>query len=112
MVKDIATAEFTHRHLEPPDIARLRRNITHLKRVKSEPAQRLLGMLDFEYLAIEKAAKNHPTTIALSSVTEYVPAPAMIVVVSQLNHDAEALMVTAEKLSRREFTTIPIQATK
>jgi len=26
-----------------------------------------------------------------------------------LNHDAEALLVTTEKLSRREFATIPIK---
>jgi len=32
--------------------------------------------------------------------------------VSQLNHDAEALMVITEKLSRRGFTTIPIEAAK
>ena len=110
LIKEITTTEFPHRHLELPDIARLRRNITHLKRAKSEPAQRLLGMLDFEYRAIEKAAKDHPATTALSTVTDSVPAPAMILIISQLNHDAEALMVTTEKLARRKFTTISLPA--
>jgi len=44
--------------------------------------------------------------------TRHTPLPAIIVLVSQLNHDAEALLVATEKLSRRGFTTIPIQAAK
>ncbi len=111
LVKDITSVEFAHRFLQPPDIGKLRRNITQLKQVASEPAQRLFSMLNFEYQAIEEAAKNHPATLALSVVTEHTPSPAIIVLVSQLNHDAEALMVTIEKLSRRGFTTIPIEAT-
>lgn len=112
LVKDITPVEFGHRFLQPPDISKLRRNISLLKQVASEPAQRLLNMLDFEYQAIEEAAKNHPATLALSVVIEHTLPPAIIVLVSQLNHDAEALMVITEKLSRRGFTTIPIEAAK
>ena len=108
VVKDIASVEFVHRFLQPPNISKLRRNTTLLQPVTSQPAQRLLSMLRFEYEAIEEAAKNHPATLALSRSTEHVPPPAIIVLVSQLNHDAEALLVTSEKLSKRGFTTIPI----
>ncbi len=107
VVKDITSVEFAHRFLQPLDISKLRRNITLLKQVTSQSAERLLSMLHFEYEAIEEAAKNHPATLALSQATEHVPLPAIIVLVSQLNHDAEALMVTTEKLSKRGFTTIP-----
>ncbi len=109
LVRDINPAEFAQRCLHPPDIRRLKRNITHLKRATSEPAQRLLSMLDFEYRAIEQAAKNHPATIALSQVARHVPPPAIIVVVSQMNHDAEAMLVATDKLTRRGFTTIRIE---
>ena len=112
LVKDITSVEFAPRFLQPPDISKLKRNITRLKQVTSEPAQRLLSMLNFEYQAIGEAAENHPATIALSLATRHTPLPAIIVLVSQLNHDAEALMVATEKLSRRGFTTIPIQAAK
>ena len=112
LVKDITSVEFAHRFLQPPDIDKLKRNITLLKQVISEPAQRLLSMLNFEYQAMEEAAKNHPATLALSVVTEHTPPPAIIVLVSQLNHDAETLMVTIEKLSKRGFTTIPMEAAK
>ena len=103
LVKDIILVELAPRFLQPPDIGKLRRNITQLKQATSEPAQRLLSMLSFEYQAIEEAAKNHPATLALSLTTQHAP-PAIIILVSQLNHDAEALQVTAEKLSRRGFT--------
>ena len=109
LIKDITTVEFTHRILQLPDLVKLRRDITQLRRATSEPAQQLLNILNFEYQAIEKAAKNHPATLALSSATEQAPSPATIVLISPLNHDAEALLVTTEKLSRREFTTIPIE---
>ena len=109
LVKDITSVEFTYRLLQLPDLVKLRRDITQLRRATSEPAQQLLNILNFEYQAIEKTAKNHPATLALSSATEQAPSPATIVLISPLNHDAEALLVTTEKLSRREFTTIPIE---
>jgi len=109
LVKDITSVEFAPRFLQPPDIGKLRRNITQLKQVTSEPAQRLLNMLSFEYQAMEEAAKNHPATLALSLAMRHTPPPAIIVLVSQLNHDAEALLVTTEKLSRRGFATIPVE---
>ncbi|GAJ18510.1 unnamed protein product, partial [marine sediment metagenome] len=86
--------------------------IAQLKQATSEPGQRLLSMLNFEYQAIEQAAKNHPATLALSQVTEHILPPAIMVLVSQLNHDAEALLVTGEKLTRRGFTTLNIEAAK
>ncbi len=112
LVKDITPVEFAHRFLQLPDIGKLRRNIARLKQATSEPGQRLLSMLDFEYQSIEQGAKNHPATLALLRVTEHIPPPAIIVLVSQLNHDAEALLVTGEKLTRKGFTTLNIEAAK
>jgi len=112
LVKDITPVEFAHRFLQLPDISKLRRNIAHLKQATSEPGQRLLSMFNFEYQAIEQAAKNHPATLALSQVTEHIPPPAIIVLVSQLNHDAEALLVTGERLTRRGFATLSTEAAK
>ncbi len=109
VVKDITSVEFAHRFLKPPDISKLRRNITLLKRVTSKPAQRLLSMLDFEYKAIEEAAEGHPATLALSQSTKQVSPPAIIMLVSQLNHDVEAVRLTTEKLSKRGFTIMPLE---
>jgi len=108
MVKDITTVEIAHRYLQLPDLAKLRRDIDQLKQGTSEPAQRLYTLLNFEYQTLEKAAKDHPATKALALATKYVSAPATIILVSQFNHDAEALLVTSEKLFNRGFTTVPI----
>lgn len=108
LVKDITAVKFAHRFLQLPDITKLRRNLNMLRQVISQPAQELLNILDFEYRATEEAAKKNPVVLALSRATKNVLPPAMIVVVSQLNHDAEALLVISEKLSKDGFTTIPV----
>jgi len=106
LVKAITTTESTRRYLQLPDITRLRRDIAGLKQATSEPAQRLLRILDFEYRALEESARNHPATIALLQATEHVPSPALIAIISLLNHDAEALQITTQKLARRGYTSL------
>ena len=110
LVKDINIVQFSDRYLEPMDIARIRRNISQLKQTESEPALKLLDIFNFEHHAIEVVARNHPATLALLRTTQQVPAPAMILLVSQLNHDAEAVLVTIEKLTRRKYTALPVEA--
>lgn len=109
LIREITVVKFADRYLEPTDIAKIRRNIRQLQQTDSEPAQRLLDILNFEHRSIEEVARSHPATLALTSATRQVPAPAMILLVSQLNHDAEAILVTAEKLARRRFATLPIE---
>ncbi|MDD4858727.1 MAG: DUF58 domain-containing protein [Dehalococcoidales bacterium] len=110
LTRDITMTESPQQYLAKPDMARLRRNISELKRVESESAQRLLAMLDFEHRAIEEAALNHPATVALTTATRQVAAPAVILLVSQLNHDAEAILVNSEKLARRKYAVVPVNS--
>ncbi|HEY31512.1 MAG TPA: hypothetical protein G4O10_00210 [Dehalococcoidia bacterium] len=111
LVNSITLRDFGRRLLQPASFTRLRRNMGLLKEATSQPAQQMLNILNFEYRAIEKAAKNHPATVALLRSTERVPAPAAVVLVSRLNHDAEAVMVTTEKLSKRGFSRLPLLTT-
>ena len=108
LINDISIVEFSGRLLEPIDIAKIRRNIKQLQRIKTRTAQRLLNFLDFEHRSTEEVARNHPATHALMSVTRNIPAPAMIFLVSQFNHDIEAVLVTAEKLAKRNFDVLPV----
>jgi len=108
LTKNISLAEPIQQYLAAPDIARLRRNILQLKRIESEPAQRLLEMLNFEQRAIAEAAQNHPATTALTLATKQVTTSAVILLVSLLNHDIEAILINSERLSRRRFTVIPL----
>jgi hypothetical protein len=109
LLREITVVKFADRHLEPIDIAKIRRNIRQLQQTESEPARRLLDILNFEHHSIKEAAKSHPATLALAAATRQVSSPSVILLVSQLNHDAEAILVTAEKLAKRRFTTIPIE---
>lgn len=111
LVKEITIVKFADRYLEPVDITRIRRNISQLKQTESEPAQKLLDILNFEYQIIEDAAKKHPATLALTGTSQQVPAPALIILISQFNHDTEAILVTSEKLARRKYTTLPVSVT-
>ncbi len=109
LVRQLNPAEMEGRHLEPTDVAKVRRNIRQLQQAESEPARRLLEILSFERRAVEEVARNHPATLALSAVTSRVAPPATIFLVSQLNHDAEAVLVATEKLARRNFTVVPVE---
>ncbi len=108
LVKEINITQFSERYLEPIDIARIRRNISQLKQTDSEPALKLLDIFNFEHRAIEEMARNHPATLALTNAARQVPAPAMIFLVSRLNHDTEAVLVTGEKLAGRKYTLLPV----
>jgi len=108
LVKDITMVKLSPRYLEPPDVTRLKHHITLLKKASSVSASRLYDLLAFEYRAIEEAAKKHPATLALSTVISRMPGPALILLISPLNHDTEALTVIMEKLSTTEFSTMKL----
>jgi len=112
LVKGVTLVDFPHRFLEPPDIGKLRRNMTLLRQSTSQSTQRLFSLLDFEYQAISEATRGHPATIALTAVANRALPPAVLILVSQLNHDTEALMMIATKLTKRGFTTVHIEATE
>jgi hypothetical protein len=105
---EISIEKFSDRRLEPVDIAKIRRTIKQLRQAKSKPAQRLLDLLDFEHRFTEEGARHHPATRALTTVTRNTPAPAMIFVISQFNHDTEAILVNTEKLAARNYSVVPI----
>ncbi len=108
LVKDITVVKLSPRYLEPPDITRLRHHRSLLKKATSVSAGRLYDLLTFEYRAIEEAARKHPATLALSTAIGQTPVPAVILLISPLNHDTEALTVILEKLSTKEFRTIKL----
>ncbi len=80
-----------------------------LRGVTSQPAQQLLSILDFEYRAIEKAASGSPAMAALLRSAGRVSAPASVVLISRLNHDAEAITVATERLQRRGFNMLSLE---
>ncbi len=108
LLKDITRVESIARYLELADVVAIRRNIAQLKQLNTGPAERLLNILNFEYHSIEENTRSHPATMALTAAAKQVAAPATILLISQLNHDAEAIRVITEKLTRRFFNTIEV----
>jgi hypothetical protein len=106
----ISADQVPSRHLDNADITKIRRNITRLKEVPAEAAQRLTGILDFQYRAMETDTRKHPANTALATATKRAPTPAIIFIISGLNHDTEAILINMEKLARRNFTTVRIES--
>ena len=109
LLRKITPVATINRYLELTGLTDIRRNIIQLRQAASKPAQRLLNIFDFKYRSLQEFAKNHPAAIALSRTTKGVPAPATILLVSPLNHDAEAVKIITDNLTRRKFTTVPVE---
>ncbi len=108
LVQDIVMVEPAYRFLQPPNIQRLRRTRIQLEQAKTEPTQKIADFLRLENKVIQKRGKDHPAGIALNEAAEQIHPPATIAVVSQWNHDAEALMATLDRLARRGYVNIKI----
>lgn len=89
---DVTTIGKPTRYLQPADIVRLRADIRRLQSVESDPAQALARLLQLEYQSLKTIAVEHPVVKALITAFDKVGDQASVVVVSLLNHDAEAVM--------------------
>ena len=98
--------EPSERVLQSTEFRRLRRSRGQLEQVKTESAQKLMEILQLEYQANQKTAKDHPAGRALAKTIEGTPPPAVITVVSPWSHDADALAMTLEKLRERGYNTV------
>jgi hypothetical protein len=70
----------------------------------------LADILKVEREAVQRAVAEHPATLALHQVTSSIAPPAMILVISCYNHDAEALPVTLARLQDRGYRAMPVYA--
>ncbi len=90
------------RVLQTSTSAQLRRKISRLAEVETEPARRLARLLSVEYQALQHRARTHPASTALRRATSQISPPAAIVLVSAQD-EADALEVTLEPLKERGF---------
>ncbi len=95
ITKDVRIIGKSTRYLSPPDVAILRANIRRLQSVESNPAKALAQLLQVEYQSLKETAVHHPVVRALEMAFEKTSDRANVVVVSSLNHDAEAVMFSA-----------------
>lgn len=96
------------RYLSPPDITRLRVNLFRLREAASEPARALASLLEIEYKNLEEAAKESPATTALSEGLAKANKESSLLVISERNHDAEALAFNISQFKRMGYAIIEV----
>ncbi|MBT9145310.1 MAG: hypothetical protein DDT42_01180 [candidate division WS2 bacterium] len=106
LIKNIETIAPLKRFLDKADPMKIKRNLYLLKQVDSEPARKMLDLLKFQYQALEKGVKDHPASKALNDVLKSVLPPAVIFIISSLNHDLEAIQVVAYKLEELKYQVV------
>jgi hypothetical protein len=95
-------------HLGPTDVARLRSNLARTLSGKSEASLVLARLLQIEYRNLRSNARQNPATRALQSAMTKAPRESNIVVISQRNHDAEALAFDTFSYAREGRAVIAI----
>ena len=96
------------RYLHGPDINRIRANINRLEAVEGDSAQALVQLLGIEYANFVDAVTFSPVTGALHKALGNANIQSTIVVVSRLNHDANAIAVNSHLMTRRGYAFVTV----
>ena len=108
IVKEIVTRENTAKSLNPPDVGRLRANIRRLTHTESQPAGVLRELLQIEFKSLSHNARSSPCTAALNEVMAKTNQQSTVLVISNQNHDAEALAFNLQALTMKGNTVISV----
>jgi hypothetical protein len=108
IVKEIVTRENTAKSLNPPDVARLRANIRRLSEAESTPAGVLRELLQIELRNLSHNTRSSPCTTALNEVMTKANPQSTVLVISNQNHDAEALAFNLQALTSKGNTVISV----
>ena len=108
IVKEIVTRENTAKSLNPPDVARLRANIRRLSETESAPAGVLRELLQIELKNLGHNARSSPCTAALNEVMTKANQQSTVLVISNQNHDAEALAFNLQTLTAKGNAVISV----
>jgi len=95
-------------YLNPPDITRLRANISRIQFAESQASKVLAQLLQLEYKSINNNAKLNPATKALTEAFAKVDKKSNVVIISNRNHDAEALAFNTYDLIRKGNAVITV----
>ena len=100
------------RYLAFPDISHLRGNLARIRSSQSASAATLGQLLQIEYRSIAQNARNNPATEALSKACSHAGREFSIVVISQRNHDADALAFNAFSYRQQGHAVIEINGAR
>jgi len=96
------------KYLDPPDVTRLRADINRIRFVESEASRVLIQLLQLEYDNISKNARLNPASRALAIALDKAGTQSNVLVISQYNHDVEALAFNTFSLAGRGNAVINV----
>jgi len=108
LAMEIVTVTNPERYLAAPNVARLRANMARTRSGKSDASLILARLLQIEYWNLRRSARRNPATSALQSALAKADRQSNIVVISQRNHDAEALAFDTFRYTRKGHAVISI----
>ena len=96
------------KYLNPPDVDKLRGNISRIQFVESKAAKVLAQLLLMEFKNLNITTRAHPATRALSEVFSKTDRQSNIVIISNQNHDAAALAFNKFQFARKGNAVITV----
>jgi len=108
IIKEIEIKPPHQSFLPAPSILRLKANISNLQTLNDETAAILSNLLTIEYQNIKRNAENSIVFQTITKSLSEVSQQASLVIISQLNHDAEAIAYTSYHLARRGTAVITV----
>ncbi|MDD4877072.1 MAG: DUF58 domain-containing protein, partial [Dehalococcoidales bacterium] len=94
------------KYLSTVNVRRLRSNMHRLESAENQSSQVLSELLQFEYRNLNNNARINPVSKALLDVFKKADKQSNIVVISQQNHDTEALSFNTFQLAQKGNTII------
>lgn len=108
ILPDIIIKPVWRKYLAPPDVMRLRSNISRLSRFESESVIKLRDLLRMEYKSLSNTAFSNPCTRALNEVMAKTNQQSTVISISNRNYDAEALAFMINRLIEKGNTIIAV----
>ncbi len=108
VIKGIRMFENPTTYLYTPDISRLRSNISRLGSVEGESSKVLSQLMSIECTNLMNSVTANPATKAIYKALDNANIQSTIVVVSKLNHDANAIAVNKFLLAKRGYAIVAV----
>jgi len=108
VAQNITYLEIDKRYLRAPDISRLRANLMRTRSGQSDTAAVLARLFQIEYRSLAWNAQHNPVTEALKKASLNINKEFNIVVISQHNHDTDALAFSTFYYRQQGHTVIDI----
>ena len=108
ITRDITIFETPSRYLYRPDIGKMRADINRLASVAGDSSKALAQLLSMEYANILNNVAFSPATKAINKAMKNSNHQYTFVVVSGLNHDADAIAANRFLLTRRGYAVVGV----